>query len=71
MRDYLVRNANEFIKILETESFKSNFIVKGEKLKNVPKEYDKSHRLAEYLKNKSWYVEYKVKETIFLSLKIL
>jgi hypothetical protein len=66
IRDYLLKNANEFIKILETESFKNNFEVEGEKLKNVPKEYDKNHKLAEYVKNKSWYIEYKVKDTIFL-----
>jgi uncharacterized protein (TIGR02453 family) len=66
IRDYLLKNTNEFIKILETESFKNNFEVEGEKLKNVPKEYDKNHKLAEYIKNKSWYIEYKVKDTIFL-----
>jgi uncharacterized protein (TIGR02453 family) len=66
IRDYFVKNTNEFIKIIETEAFKDNFAVDGEKLKNVPKEYDKSHKLAEYLKNKSWYIEYKVKDAIFL-----
>jgi len=66
IREYLVKNTNEFIKILETETFKNNFVVDGEKLKNVPREYDKNHKLAEYIKNKSWYIEYKVKDTIFL-----
>ena len=66
IREYLVKNTNEFIKILETETFKNNFVVDGEKLKNVPKEYDKNHKLAEYIKNKSWYIEYKVKDAIFL-----
>jgi len=66
IRNYIVKNTNGFIKILEAETFRNNFIIEGEKLKNVPKEYDKSHKLAEYLKNKSWYIEYNVKEAIFL-----
>jgi uncharacterized protein (TIGR02453 family) len=66
IRDYLVKNTNDFIKVLETETFKNNFVIDGEKLKNVPKEYDNNHTLAEYLKNKSWYIEYKVKDAIFL-----
>jgi hypothetical protein len=33
---------------------------------NRHKEYDKNHKLAEYIQNKSWYIEYTVKDTIFL-----
>jgi uncharacterized protein (TIGR02453 family) len=66
IRDYIVKNTNKFIEILETETFKNNFVIEGEKLKNVPKEYDKEHKLAEYLKHKSWYIEYKIEDSIFL-----
>jgi uncharacterized protein (TIGR02453 family) len=66
IRDYIIKNTNKFVEILEAEEFKNNFVVDGEKLKNVPKEYDKEHKLAEYIKNKSWYIEYKVNDTIFL-----
>jgi uncharacterized protein (TIGR02453 family) len=66
VRDYIIKNENKFVEILETKEFKENFIIDGEKLKNVPKEYDKEHKLAEYLKYKSWFIEYKIKDKIFL-----
>jgi uncharacterized protein (TIGR02453 family) len=66
IRDYIAKNTNKFEKILELETFKNNFTVDGEKLKNVPKEYDKDHKLAEYLKHKSWFIEYKLKDSVFL-----
>jgi len=66
VRDYIVKNPNRFAEILETKTFKDNFVIEGEKLKNVPKEYDKEHKFAEYLKHKSWYIEYKVKDNLFL-----
>jgi uncharacterized protein (TIGR02453 family) len=65
IRDYIIKNENKFVEILETKEFKENFIIDGEKLKNVPKEYDKEHKLAEYLKYKSWFIEYKIKDKIF------
>jgi uncharacterized protein (TIGR02453 family) len=49
IRDYIIRNGNKFEEIIETKEFKNNFVVDGEKLKNVPKEHDKEHKLAEYL----------------------
>jgi uncharacterized protein (TIGR02453 family) len=66
IRDYIVKNENKFVEILETKEFKEKFVIDGEKLKNVPKEYDKEHKLAEYLKYKSWFIEYKIKDKIFL-----
>ena len=36
--------------------------MRGSALKNVPAGYDKEHPQAEYLKLKSWYVEYPVKD---------
>jgi uncharacterized protein (TIGR02453 family) len=65
IRDYIIRNGNRFEEIIETKEFKNNFVVDREKLKNVPKEYDKEHKLAEYLKYKSWYIEYKVDDKVF------
>jgi len=70
VRDYIVRNEKSFINILEAKEFKNNFVIDGEKLKNVPREYDKEHKLAEYLKYKSWFLEYKMKDKIFLENKI-
>lgn len=58
IRDYLIDNSNEFLNIIQSKDFSENFEVLGVKLKNVPKGYDKNHFLAEYLKHKSWDIEY-------------
>jgi uncharacterized protein (TIGR02453 family) len=66
IRNFIVKNSNKFMEITEAKEFKDNFIIEGEKLKNVPREFNEDHKLAEYLKNKSWYIEYKVKDSIVL-----
>lgn len=66
IREYIVRNENKFMEIIKTKEFRDNFVIDGDKLKNVPKEYDKEHKLAEYLKYKSWFIEYKVEDSVFL-----
>jgi len=66
IRDYIVKNEKTFVKIIETKEFRNHFSIEGEKLQNVPKEYDKEHKLAEYLKYKSWYIEYKIKDNVVL-----
>jgi len=58
IRDYIVANSKEWQQIITAPSFTKNFAVLGEKLKNVPRDYDKEHPQAEYLKYKSWYVQY-------------
>lgn len=40
--------------------------MKGEVLKNVPTGYDVNHSQAEYLKNKSWYLEYPISDSLIL-----
>jgi uncharacterized protein (TIGR02453 family) len=67
IRDYIVKNENKFIEIIESKNFGDNFIIDGEKLKKVPKEYDKGYKLAEYLKHKSWFIEYKIEDKLFLN----
>jgi uncharacterized protein (TIGR02453 family) len=66
IREYIVRNENKFMEIVKTKEFRDNFVIDGDKLKNVPKEYDKEHKLAEHLKYKSWFIEYKVEDSVFL-----
>lgn len=58
VRDYLINNSTEFLNIIQAEEFTDNFEVLGSKLKNIPRGYDKEHILAEYLKHKSWDIEY-------------
>ena len=62
VRDYIVDHGEEFEAIVNDKDFIKHFTVKGEILKNVPKGYDANHPQAEYLKNKSWYLEYPVSD---------
>ncbi len=62
VRDYIVQNGGEFENIIHAPEFEEHFAVRGSALKNVPAGYDKEHPQAEYLKLKSWYVEYPVKD---------
>jgi uncharacterized protein (TIGR02453 family) len=66
VRDYIIKNEKKFTEIIEEETFFSNFEIVGEKLKNVPKEYDKEHKYAGYLKHKAWDIEYYNKDNVFL-----
>jgi uncharacterized protein (TIGR02453 family) len=65
IRDYIVTHGADFQQIISDKSFKDNFVVMGEALKNIPKGYDKEHPQAQYLKNKSWYLEYYVSDALF------
>lgn len=60
VRDYIAGHGGELREIIEEPSFTGLLDVRGVRLKNVPRGYDAGHPQAEYLKNKSWYVEYPV-----------
>lgn len=62
IRDYIVRNGKEWEKIIHQPDFAKYFTVKGSTLKNVPAGYEKEHPQADYLKFKSWYLEYPLKD---------
>ena len=62
VRDYIAANGREWEEILENPDFRKHFTVQGTALKNVPAGYDKEHPQAEFLKYKSWYLEYPVKD---------
>lgn len=62
IRDYIVQNGERWQAVITAPSFTQYFTVKGSALKNVPSGYDKAHPQAQYLKNKSWYVEYRLKD---------
>ena len=57
VRNYIAEHPDEWEEIINDAEFKKYFEVKGTALKNVPAGYDKEHPQAEYLKNKSWYLE--------------
>ena len=58
VRDYISAHPDEWNDIITDAAFNKYFIVEGTALKNVPAGYDKNNPQAEYLKFKSWYVEY-------------
>lgn len=62
VRNYIVKNGEELENVIHDSEFQEYFTVQGSSLKNVPAGYDKEHPQAEYLKFKSWYLEYPIKD---------
>ena len=62
VRDYISAHGEEWEQIISAPSFQEHFTVGGSALKNVPAGYEKDHPQAEYLKNKSWYLEYPIQD---------
>ena len=62
IRDYISRNGEEWERIIHQPDFEKYFTVQGTALKNVPAKYEKEHPQADYLKFKSWYLEYPLKD---------
>ena len=60
IRDYISEFGKEFDEIIHAPEFEKHFTVQGASLLNVPSGYDKEHPQAEYLKFKSWYLEYSI-----------
>lgn len=58
LRDYIAEHGDELDKIVNDETFKKYFSVKGIALKNVPKEYDAQSPYAKWLKYKCMYLEF-------------
>jgi uncharacterized protein (TIGR02453 family) len=67
VRDYIVKNGDKWESVIKNPDFSAHFEVKGAALKNVPKGYDENHPQSEYLKNKSWYLEYPVTDELIKS----
>ena len=62
VRDYIAQNGEEWEQIIREPEFEKYFTVQGTALKKVPAGYEKEHPQAEYLKYKSWYLEYPIKD---------
>lgn len=71
VRDYIIQNAEEFQRIINAQEFTANFVIEGDKLKNVPRGYDKEHPLSEYMKHKSWDIEYHISDQQLVESDIL
>lgn len=62
IRDYISQHGEEWDEIIHEGVFQEHFQVKGTSLKNVPAGYDKEHPQAEYLKYKSWFLEFPIQD---------
>ncbi|BFL45730.1 DUF2461 domain-containing protein [Lactonifactor longoviformis] len=60
VRSYLAEHGEEWQSVLDAPEFQRYFQVKGTALKNVPQGFEKDHPQAEFLKYKSWYLEYPI-----------
>ena len=58
IREELAENGAEFLQIVQEPFFEKNFELVGEKLKKVPQGFDPALPQSEYLKYKSWALEY-------------
>ena len=64
VRDYIVAHPQEWETVIQAEAFRACFKVQGTALKQVPAGYDREHPQAEFLKYKSWYLEYPVADDV-------
>jgi uncharacterized protein (TIGR02453 family) len=73
IRQEIDYNAAEFKKIISAKEFKKQFgkLSEEDKLKSVPKGYDKTHPEIELLKHKSFIVVHDLKDTEVLSKNFL
>ena len=67
VRDYIAANGSEWDSLIHAPEFSKYFTVKGTSLKNVPAGYDREHPQGEYLKYKSWYLEYPLTDEALIS----
>ena len=69
VRDYISNHGSVWETIITDPVFREHFAVGGAALKNFPPEYEKDHPQAEYLKYKSWYLEYPLQDTVLMDGK--
>lgn len=66
IRDYLLANADAFLSIINDPTFKELFTVRGEALKKIPADYPSDLPISEYLKFKSWFIEYNFNDDLLV-----
>lgn len=62
IRGYITEFGEEFDEIIHAPEFEKYFTVQGTSLLHIPSGYDREHPQAEYLKFKSWYLEYPISD---------
>lgn len=68
VRDQIAARGAQWQEIITDPSFSEFFRVGGTALKRVPRGYDSAHPQAEFLKYKSWYLEYPLADQKLLAL---
>lgn len=66
IRNDIHRYPDEFLSVINNPDFSSRFQIMGEKLKKVPKDFSSDHPCSEYLKHKSWMIEYQVSDAVVI-----
>lgn len=66
VRDSIAAHGQAWEQIIQDPAFAELFTVRGTRLKNVPRSYNPKDPNGEYLKYKSWYVEYPVTDAQLL-----
>lgn len=65
IRKALVQRSDEFLSIVNEQSFKKRFgKIEGDKLQHIPKGFDESHPMSEWLKLKQFFVGKSLVETM-------
>lgn len=64
VRDFIAEHPEEWERVVCDLAFRELFTVQGSALKRVPAGYDKDHPMAEFLKMKSWYLEFPVDDDV-------
>ena len=70
VQDYITKNSGEWEKTIHEPDFEKYFTVQGTALKRVPAGYEKEHPQADYLKFKSWYAEYPLRDEDVIDAEI-
>lgn len=71
IRDEIATHGDEWEQIITAPDFASRFTVCGTALQKVPAGYDSAHPQAQWLKHKSWFVEYPLDDSQLLDLNRL
>lgn len=67
IRDHIAKYPDQWETVITDPQFAKYFTVMGTSLKKVPAGYDETHPAAQYLKFKSWYLEYPVDDALLRS----
>lgn len=70
IRGYITEFGEEFDEIIHAPEFEKYFTVQGTSLLRISYGYDREHPQAEYLKFKSWYLEYSIADEALVDAEV-